>query len=181
LGWRFGHVLECGWGVFGHVEEETDYAAMLGLFEFDAGCEGTELGIGGDLFDGLVAASPLDLTGKVRAGDLEAVEEEAGAFGVDLVAGDAAEDLAYGALDGRAVFGQGEVEVGLSATAVAGIFDGTAGGVVVVTKFFVTEAWTAAAMAVGVDVAALIAFGCFLHGGSPPLALKVSKYSKQRA
>ncbi|HEY6414298.1 MAG TPA: hypothetical protein VIX42_11465, partial [Edaphobacter sp.] len=61
MGWRFARVLVCGWDVFGHVEEHADYAAMLGLFEFDAGCEGAELGIGGDLFDGLVVASAPDL------------------------------------------------------------------------------------------------------------------------
>jgi hypothetical protein len=45
---------------------------------------------------------------------LEAVEEEACAFGVDFVAGNAAQDFAYGGLDGRAVFGEGEVEFGLA-------------------------------------------------------------------
>ena len=49
---------------------------------------------------------------EVDGGDLEAVEQEAGAAGVDLVGGDAAEDLADGELDGGAVFGEGEVEGG---------------------------------------------------------------------
>jgi hypothetical protein len=43
--------------------------------------------------------------GKVEAGDLEAVEEETGAAGVDVVGGDALEDFADGGLNGRAVFG----------------------------------------------------------------------------
>jgi hypothetical protein len=43
--------------------------------------------------------------GEVEAGDLEAVEEEAGAAGVDVVSGDALENLADGGLDGGAVFG----------------------------------------------------------------------------
>jgi hypothetical protein len=93
--------------------------------------------------------------GQVEAGDLEAVEEETGAFGVDLVAGDAAEDLADGALDGGAVFGEREVEVRLAGAAAGGVFDGEAGGVVVVTKFFVAEAWAAAAVSVGEDMTAL--------------------------
>ena len=38
--------------------------------------------------------------GEVEAGDLEAVEEEAGSAGVDVVGGDALEDLADGVLDG---------------------------------------------------------------------------------
>ncbi len=45
--------------------------------------------------------------GEVEAGDLEAVEEEAGATGVDVVGGDALEDLADGVLDGGSVFGEG--------------------------------------------------------------------------
>jgi len=43
--------------------------------------------------------------GEVEAGDLESVEEEAGAAGVDVVGGDALEDFADGGLDGGAVFG----------------------------------------------------------------------------
>jgi hypothetical protein len=39
------------------------------------------------------------------------------------------------------------------------VFDGAAGGVVVVAKVFVAEAWAAAAVAVGEDVAALEADG----------------------
>jgi len=38
--------------------------------------------------------------GEVEAGDLEAVEEEPGTAGVDVVGGDALEDLADGVLDG---------------------------------------------------------------------------------
>jgi hypothetical protein len=33
----------------------------------------------------------------------------------------------------------------------------------------VAQAWAAAAVAVGEDVAALVAFGCLLHGGIPPV------------
>jgi hypothetical protein len=42
--------------------------------------------------------------GEVEAGDLEAVEEETGAAWVDVVGGDALQDLADGGLDGGAVF-----------------------------------------------------------------------------
>jgi hypothetical protein len=38
--------------------------------------------------------------GQVQAGDLEAVEEETGSAGVDVVGGYALEDLADGVLDG---------------------------------------------------------------------------------
>ena len=98
------------------------------------------------------------MAGQVGAGDLEAVEEEAGAAGVDLVAGDAAEDFADGELDGGAVFGHGEVEVGLVGSALAWVLHGAAGGVVVVAEVFLAEAWAAAAVAVGEDMAALVAF-----------------------
>jgi hypothetical protein len=45
------------------------------------------------------------LFGEVEAGDLEAVEEEAGAARVDVVGGYALKDLADGGLDGGAVLG----------------------------------------------------------------------------
>ena len=120
-------------------------------------------GVGGDLFDGLwgffagIACRLGGLAGEVGAGYLEAVEEEAGSLGVDLVVGDAEEDLADGELDGGAVFGHGEVE-GVAVLAGARILYGAAGGVVVVAEIFLAQAWAAAAVAVGEDVAALVAF-----------------------
>jgi hypothetical protein len=60
-------------------------------------------GVSGDAVDEGEIAALLLLFGvarEVEAGDLEAVEEEAGAAGVDVVGGDAAEDFADGALDG---------------------------------------------------------------------------------
>jgi len=101
--------------------------------------------------------------GQVEAGDLEAVEEEAGAARVDVVGGDALEDLADGGLDGGAVFGKGQVEGGGSAAASFRIGDGFSGGVVVVAELFAAQAWAGAAVAVGEDVAALVLFGFLLH------------------
>jgi hypothetical protein len=121
-----------------------------------------EFGVGGGRF------------GEVEAGDLEAVEEEAGAAGVDVVGGDALEDLADGVLDGGTVFREGDFEGGAAAPAGAGVGCGFAGGVVVVAEVFSAEAWAAAAVAVGEDVTALEAFRCFglwldgvVHGPSP--------------
>jgi len=134
------------------------------------GARGAQGGVDDDLFDGIgVSCGLFGDGGQVEAGDLEAVEEQAGALGVDLVAGDAEQDLADGALDGGAVLGQGDVEVGLAAATVAGVLDGAAGGVVVVAELLVAQAWAAAAVAVGEDVAALVAFGCLWHGGIPPV------------
>jgi hypothetical protein len=42
---------------------------------------------------------------EVETGDLEAVEEQAGAAGVNVVGGDALEDFSDGGLDAGAVFG----------------------------------------------------------------------------
>jgi len=88
-------------------------------------------------------------------------------------------------LDGAAVFGQGQVEGGATGAALVRIFGRAAGGVVVVTKFFVAEAGAAAAASVGEDVAALIAFFgldcCVLHGGTPLPCQKCAKYSKEKA
>ena len=114
--------------------------------------------------------------GEVGAGDLQAVEEEASAAGIDLVAGDAAEDFADGELDGGAVFGHGEVEEGGAGLALARVLDRAAGGVVVVAEVFLAQAWAAAAVAVGEDVAALVAFGLG-HLGTPPGVLLVLKSS----
>ena len=92
-----------------------------------------------DVLDDVVGDVVGSGLGEVEAGDLEAVEEQAGAAWVDLVGGDALEDVAEGELDGGAVFGVGEDEVGgLSLTALAGRKlggrHGTAGGVVEVAK-----------------------------------------------
>ncbi len=54
----------------------------------------------GDLFYGGGVAFGFDVAGQVDAGDLETVEKKPSAFGVDFVAGDAAEDFADGTLDG---------------------------------------------------------------------------------
>jgi hypothetical protein len=108
--------------------------------------------------------------GQVEAGDLEAVEEEAGAAGVDVVGGDALQDFTDGGLDGGAVFGQGQMEGGAAAAALLRVGDGFSRGVVVVAELFLAEAGACAAVAVGEDVAALVLFRCFggvLHGPSP--------------
>ncbi|HWW98838.1 MAG TPA: hypothetical protein VNY74_14130 [Edaphobacter sp.] len=124
--------------------------------------------------------------GEVEAGDLEAVEEEAGAAGVDVVGGDALQDLADGGLDGGAVFGQGQVEGGAAAAALAWVGDWLSRGVVVVAELLLAEAGARAAVAVGEDVAALVLFRCFgwcfggvLHGPSPRVLL-VQSLRKRR-
>ena len=134
--------------------------------EFGAWGEDTEGGVGGDLVDEFFGFGFGDAVrgwffGEVEAGDLEAVEEEAGAAGVDVVGGDALEDLADGVLDGGTVFGERELEGGATAAALFWVGDWFSGGVVVVAEVFTAEAWAAAAVAVGEDVAALVAFGCF--------------------
>jgi hypothetical protein len=111
-----------------------------------------------------------DLAGQVDAGDLESIEEETGAPGVDFVGGDATEDFTDGGLDGRAVFGVGQVEGGAAAAALARVCDWTAGGVVVVTELLVAQAWAGTAASVGEDVAALVLRGGWcggLHGLGP--------------
>ena len=95
------------------------------------------------------------LLGEGDGGDLEAVEQEAGAAGVELVEGDAGEDLGDGALDAGAVFDEREVEGAAASFSLAGVADGAAGGVVEVAERLVAEGDGAAAPSVGVDVAAL--------------------------
>jgi len=50
---------------------------------------------------------------EVEGRNLQAVEQKAGAAGIEGVGGDVAQDLADGGLDGAAVLGQGQVERGL--------------------------------------------------------------------
>jgi hypothetical protein len=149
-------------------------------------------GVSGDAVDEGEIAALLLLFGvarEVEAGDLEAVEEKAGAAGGEGVGGDAAEDGGKSKLDGGAlVEGGGEIEGGL-----ARVFEGlarswarswAAGGVVVVAEVLVggfggagvlvlgEQGGAAAAVAVGEDVAAVEAFGCdgpvVAHGFVPP-------------
>jgi hypothetical protein len=90
--------------------------ALGGVGEFCARGYYSQLRVDGDLFyrlgDGGCEAGFALGFGEVEAGDLEAVEEEAGAAGVDVVGGDSLEDLADGVLDGGAVFGEREFEGG---------------------------------------------------------------------
>ena len=156
--------------------------AGLGGGDFGAGGEDAVGGVEGDLFYGLihglgggggfvaggsgVAAAGgwgvgfFGLFGEGGVGDLQAVEEEAGAAGVDVVGGDALQDFADGLEDGGAVFGQGDVEGGAAAAALLRVGDGFSGGVVVVAEVFASEAGAGAAAAVGEDVAALVVLGC---------------------
>jgi hypothetical protein len=57
----------------------------------------------GDLFDHFgrfgLGVAMVGGFGEVEAGDLEAVEEQTGAAGVDVVGGDTLEDLSDGVLD----------------------------------------------------------------------------------
>ena len=144
-------------------DQETDGAlAFFDFADFGAWGEDAEGGVDGDFF------YSLDFGGffpgglgfrEIEAGDLEAVEEEAGAAGVDVVGGDALEDLADGGLDGGSVFGERQVEGGAAAAALARVCDGLAGGVVVVAELFLAEAGAGAAVSVSEDVAALVLLG----------------------
>jgi hypothetical protein len=132
-------------------DQELDGAfAYFGCAYFGAWGEDTEFGVRGDLFYQFDWFRPCVAVGggfgEVEAGDLEAVEEEAGAARVDLVGGDALEDFADGGLDGGAVFGQRQVEGGRAAAAPARVGDGFAGGLVVVAELFLTEAGAGAAV-----------------------------------
>ena len=143
-----------------------------GLCEFGGWGEDAEGGVFGELFDGVEEGG--GVAREIEAGDLETVEKQAGAAGVEVVGGDAFEDEGEGELDAGAVGylvgrkGEG-AEAGLAG---GGVFDGAAGGVVVVAERLVAETGRAASAAVGVDVATLVAGGVGWrgevggHGGS---------------
>ncbi len=168
----------------GHAFEE-EFEGAFGPVGAEFGGRGDEavFGVMGDLGDDLGGRLGGVWFGQVEAGDLEAVEEQAGAAGVDVVGGDAAEDFSDGLLDRGTVLGVGEGEAGLAAVASGGVLDGAAGVVVEVAEgrirlratFGTVHGWAAAAAAVGKDVAALEASGFGLgcddfrrHAGVPP-------------
>ena len=114
VGFVFGPLLEEDFGegffVRGGLEFGDGGERAVGLVEHDF-FHGSGWGMGG---------LRLCLHGfrEVRGGDLEAVEEEAGALEVEVVGGDAAEDFVDGELDGGAVLGGGQAEAGLVPAAV---------------------------------------------------------------
>jgi hypothetical protein len=128
--------------------------------------------------------------GEVGTGDLEGVEEETGAAGVDVVRGDASENLAEGVLDAVSTAGYGKLEPVASGLPLLRIGDGSTGVVMVVAKFFSTEGRTAATMPVGPGVPAEVVLyfagildpldhlHCVFHV-SYPRCLFYAKYSKQ--
>ena len=122
--------------VLGPLGEEDLFEGALvgGAVELGFGGDGAVEGVGDDLVYGLWRGFGGGGFGQVERGDLEAVEEQAGAFGVEVVGGDAAQDLADGDLDGGAVFGVGEDEGGLLAAPILQILNGFTGLVVVVAK-----------------------------------------------
>jgi hypothetical protein len=133
VGWR-----RCGLG-----REEAEFWMEIDLFD--------------DGLVGVVVALGVLVFGQVCAGDLEAVEEQAGAFGVDGGGGKALEDLGDGCLNGAAIFWDGQLEGVGTVVAIAEMFGGAAGGVVVVAEVLATQAWAAATVAIGKDVTALVA------------------------
>jgi hypothetical protein len=79
----------------------TELLRSSGLLTSVRGARMPRVGVDGDLFYRLCESLVLAVVflgvlsfGQVEAGDLEAVEEEAGAAGVDVVGGDALENLA---------------------------------------------------------------------------------------
>ena len=73
------------------------------MWEFGDGGEVSELVVSGDVFDGLGGGLELVEAGEVGAGDLQSVEEDGGAFVVEVSGGESAEDVVEGDLDGGTV------------------------------------------------------------------------------
>ena len=110
-----------------------------------------------------------DFAGQEGGYDLEVVEQAAGAGGVEVVGGDAGEDLRGDGEGGGAVLDDGELEglVGVEVAEFSGGRFGAAGGVVVVAELLAAQGGRAALEAGEVDVAASDAalgygdeFGC---------------------
>ncbi len=145
----------------GVLEGLEEFAVEFVAGDFVVGCEGALDGVKGDVLNDFVGAE-LGCVLEVLAGDLEGVEEQACAAGVEGVFSETFHDLADGVLDGAAVFGQREGDRALVGRVVIGVVElgrglGAAGGVVVVAEVLVAETGRAAAATVGEDVAALVA------------------------
>jgi hypothetical protein len=112
--------------------------------------------------------------GEVRGGDLDGVEDGAGALAVEGAAGEAGEDVVDGELDGGAVAERGQGEGGGFGGAGVG---GLAAGAVVEAEVLTGLGGRGAALAGGpVLVAAEL---CVFHGGTPPGCIFVSMDSKR--
>ncbi|MEO6910985.1 MAG: hypothetical protein ABI158_08690 [Edaphobacter sp.] len=145
-----------------------DHRASLFLYFFDGLARGVnngarskiaQLGMSNDPFDRGGVRLRCSGFGQVADGDLEAIKEESGAFGVDVAAGDALDNFSDATLNGAAVLGCRQLEEVGAAPVFAQNFDGLMSGVMVVAELFVAQARAAAATAVGEDVAATVASG----------------------
>jgi len=126
----------------------------LFVWDFGDGGEVSELVVGGDVFDGLGGGLELVEAGEVGAGDLQSVEEDGGAFVVEVSGGESAEDVVEGDLDGGTVVDGLHAE-DAGAAGEWGVLE--AGAVMVVAEVLGAQGGRAAAAAVGVDVAAEVA------------------------
>jgi hypothetical protein len=88
-----------------------------------------------------------------RGGCLEALQQQASAFGVECIVGDAQGHLSKGDLDGAATAKRREVERGFGGGA-AGVTGGRARRVMVVAELLAAESEGAAAMAGGMEMGA---------------------------
>jgi hypothetical protein len=150
------------------VEELFDCTHFFCFFyDFGAWGEEAEAGVEDDLFDRFDGWGVGVLFGEIRARDLQGVEQQAGAAGVDFVGGDAVHDFADGVLDRAAVFrvGQGEGGAVRLGGFVFPFWGGTAGGVVKITEFFAAQAGAGATAPGGENVTALEALFGVRCGG----------------
>ena len=179
FGFAFGFSLGAGFGVFGPLLGEDLFKIFVAFFaggEVLGDGDGALFGVFYDVFHGGGGVGLFFLAAEVAAGYLEAVEEEAGSFGVEVVGGEADQDLGDGGLDGASVFGVGESEgsslIQLCMASLGVLFwDWAAKIVVVVAEVFTAERGRAAAMAAGQDVAALETLWCgACHVCGPPRA-----------
>ena len=159
------------------------FAAGEEVVDGEGACAGVARGAAAVVLGGAAAGGACcgaRIAREVAAGDEEAVQEAAGALVVELVAGDAVEDLGEGELDAGAVVDGGQLEDGLGGVDSAMARGGAAGGVVVVTELLAAQGGGAAAAARGVDVTAEEAldggyggFYCVGHADFPFVCEKV--------
>ena len=138
---------------------EQPSGAALGFELLDAGrgSERAKLRVIEDLLDEQRWLGVGRQFGQGDDGGLQAVEQQAGAAGVQVIGGDALQHQRDGVQDAAAVaelVGAGELEGAEAGLALGGVLDGAACGVVLVAELLPAQAGRGAAVSVGKDVAA---------------------------
>ena len=163
--------------VFAIFAVVTGGAIVGGIADAEFGGELISIAGKGDGFDGSEGEDVLFALDVLR-GNLKAVDEKAGAAGVERVGAEIVEDLGEGDQDGAAVFGDGTLAGFFFCRRRTGFgtvwFGNGFEAVVEVAIVHVTECGRVATGTVGHDVATFAVHISAPEGGHPPISAKIT-------